>query len=200
MEGFSPVWVQREMQKTPPGGCMQNTAWRVRLWAKCPASLTSHGPFQLHERPPIKPVRPPELHSTTGTRAGRHAGGAACETQPWTTDTSPGTPTLYVGTAPPPQLGHPLPFRPTASKYECTTTWHGALLCARWGKRIGDAPPPCPTTPPRRGQLAEGQPAPPPPMPRHPGCFTVVFLVIEAHGGRCFRTPCPIVVRSRSKC
>ena len=27
--------------------------------------------------------------------------------------------------------------------------------------------------------------------------FTL-FLVIEAHGGRCFRTPCPIVVRSRS--
>ena len=35
------------------------------------------------------------------------------------------------------------------------------------------------------------------------GCtvvFTVVFLVIEAHGGTWFRTPCPIVVRSRSKC
>jgi len=30
--------------------------------------------------------------------------------------------------------------------------------------------------------------------------FTVVFLVIEAHGGTWFRTPCPIVVRSRSKC
>ena len=29
--------------------------------------------------------------------------------------------------------------------------------------------------------------------------FTL-FLVIEAHGGRCFRTPCPFVVRSRSKC
>ena len=33
--------------------------------------------------------------------------------------------------------------------------------------------------------------------------FTVVlrlFLVIEARGGTWFRTPCPIVVRSRSKC
>ena len=30
--------------------------------------------------------------------------------------------------------------------------------------------------------------------------FYGCFLVIEAHGGRCFRTPCPIVVRSRSKC
>ena len=26
------------------------------------------------------------------------------------------------------------------------------------------------------------------------------FLVIEARGGTWFRTPCPIVVRSRSKC
>ena len=30
------------------------------------------------------------------------------------------------------------------------------------------------------------------------GCFYDCFLVIEAHGGRCFRTPCPIVVRNRS--
>ena len=30
--------------------------------------------------------------------------------------------------------------------------------------------------------------------------FTVFFLVIEARGGTWFRTPCPIVVRSRSSC
>ena len=30
--------------------------------------------------------------------------------------------------------------------------------------------------------------------------FYGCFLVIEAHGGTWFRTPCPIVVRSRSKC
>ena len=32
------------------------------------------------------------------------------------------------------------------------------------------------------------------------GCFYGCFWVIEAHGGTWFRTPCPIIVRSRSKC
>ena len=30
--------------------------------------------------------------------------------------------------------------------------------------------------------------------------FTVVFLVIEAHGGRCFRTPCPNCRAEPLKC
>ena len=38
-----------------------------------------------------------------------------------------------------------------------------------------------------------------PASPGH-GCFCGCFFVIEAHGGTWFQTPCPVVVRSRSKC